>query len=151
MASFRAALIQLTSSDDPAENLPRIEALLREAAAGGAQIALTPEVSNILSSSRTRQAETLTTEAEDPTLARLREVAAETGLWLSIGSLALLSENAEGRFANRQFLIAPDGAIVARYDKIHMFDVTLGGDESYRESASYRPGDKAVLAETPFG
>jgi len=147
---MKAALVQICASDDPARNLPEIERLIREAADAGADLVLTPEVTNIVSASRTRQCEMLRREAEDPTLDRLREVAAETGIWLSIGSLALLSEDGDGRFVNRQFLIAPDAGIAARYDKIHMFDVELGGDERYRESAGYRPGKRAILADTPF-
>ncbi|MEO1776289.1 MAG: carbon-nitrogen hydrolase family protein [Pseudomonadota bacterium] len=147
---YRAALVQLNCSDDPAANLPLTEALVREAAAGGAAMVLTPEVTNIVSASRTQQRAVLCEEEADPTLARLRAVAAEVGIWLSIGSLALQS-GADERFVNRQFLIAPDGAIAARYDKIHMFDVTLGGEESYRESAGYRPGERAVVADTPLG
>ncbi|MEL6335311.1 MAG: carbon-nitrogen hydrolase family protein [Pseudomonadota bacterium] len=147
---YRAALAQLNCSDDPAANLPLTEALVREAAAGGAALVLTPEVTNIVSASRTQQRAVLCREEADPTLARLRAVAAEVGIWLSIGSLALQS-GADERFVNRQFLIAPDGAIAARYDKIHMFDVALGGEESYRESAGYRPGERAVVAHTPLG
>ena len=148
---MRVALAQLRSSDDPAANLPDTERLVREAAAAGAEWVLTPEVTNIVSASRTRQNEVLALEAEDKTLARLTEVAGELRIWLSIGSLALLSGDADGRFVNRQFLIGPDGAVVARYDKIHMFDVDLGGEERYRESAGYRPGGEAVLAEMPWG
>ena len=143
---MRAALVQLCSSDDPAANLPATEALLREAAAGGAALALTPECTNIVSADRARQKAVLATEDEDETLARLRAVAAELGLWLVIGSLCLKSGDADGRFVNRSFLVGPDGRIRARYDKIHMFDVTLDGGESYRESAAYRPGGRAVLA-----
>ena len=144
---MRVALVQLNSSDDPGENLGQTERLVREAAAGDARLVLTPEVTNIVSTSRTRQREVLRREAEDPTLARLREVAAELGVWLSIGSLALLADEPdEERFVNRQFLIDPAGAIAARYDKIHMFDVELGGEERYRESAGYRPGERAILA-----
>jgi predicted amidohydrolase len=148
---LRAALLQLTSSDDPEANLPVTEALIREAAAGGAELILTPEVTNMVSASRARQGAKLALEADDRTLARLRGVAAEFGLWLSLGSLALKSGDPDGRFVNRQFLIGPDGGIRARYDKIHMFDVELGGDESYRESRGYRPGEQAVTAETPWG
>ncbi len=145
--TMRIALVQLNSSDDPAANLPVTERLVREAAEGGARLVLTPEVTNIVSTSRRRQREVLRREADDPTLARLSEVAAETGVWVSIGSLALLSdEPAEERFVNRQFLVGPDGGIAARYDKIHMFDVALGGEERYRESSGYRPGDRAVRA-----
>ncbi len=146
---MRAALVQLCSGDDPVANLPVTERLIREAAAGGASFVATPEVTNIVSSSRARQEAVLAPEPEDPTLARLREVAAELGLWLLIGSLALRTGDADGRFANRSFLIGPDGAIVARYDKIHMFDVELAGGETYRESAGFRPGGQAVVADGP--
>nr|MBA3325535.1 carbon-nitrogen hydrolase family protein [Paracoccaceae bacterium] len=144
---MRAALIQLCSGDDPASNLPVTEALVREAAAGGASLILTPECTNLMSASRVLQAEVLTTEDADPTLARLREVAAEFGVWLVIGSLGLKAGDGDGRFANRSFLIGPDGAVAARYDKIHMFDVDLDGGESYRESAAFRPGERAVTAQ----
>ena len=146
-----AALVQLGASDDPAANLPETERLVREAAARGAALVLTPEVTNCVSASRTRQREVLREEADDPTLARLREVAADCGVWLLIGSLALRSGDPDGRFVNRSFLIGPDGGIAARYDKIHMFDVEIGDGESYRESAGYRPGTRAVLADTPLG
>ncbi len=148
---MKAALIQITSSDDPVANLPGTEALIREAADKGADLVLTPEVTNIVSASRTRQTEVLAYQNDDATLARLREVAAEIGIWLSIGSLALKSDDPQGRFVNRQFLITPDGGIAASYDKIHMFDVELGDGESYRESKGYRPGDEAVAADTPWG
>ena len=148
---MRAGLIQLCASDRPAENLPVTEALIREAAAGGAGLILTPEVTNLVSTSRSHQSEHLCHEADDPTLTRLRGVAAELGVWLLIGSLALKTDDPDGRFANRSFLVGPDGAVAARYDKIHMFDVEISESESYRESAGYRPGDRLVLAETPFG
>lgn len=148
---MKAALVQLTASDDPAANLPETERLIRKAAEAGADLVLTPEVTNIVSASRTRQNKVLRAEAEDATLARLREVARDAGVWISIGSLALTSDDPEGRFVNRQFLITSEGEIAARYDKIHMFDVELGGEESYRESKGYRPGAQAVVVETPWG
>ncbi len=148
---LEAALVQLNASDDPDANLPVTEGLIREAAARGAQLVLTPEVTNMVSASRTAQDERLALEQDDATLARLRAVATETGIWLSVGSLALKSGDADGRFVNRQFLIGPDGGIRARYDKIHMFDVDIGGAESYRESKGYRPGERAVTADTPWG
>ncbi|QDL92033.1 carbon-nitrogen hydrolase family protein [Paroceanicella profunda] len=148
---MRAGLLQLTASDDPRQNLEVTEALLREAAAGGAELVLTPEVTNIISSSRAHQHEVLRREADDLTLARLRAVVAELGVWLLIGSLALKTGDDDGRFANRSFLIGPDGGIRARYDKIHMFDVTLTDGESYRESAGFRPGEALVCADTPWG
>lgn len=142
----RAALLQLTSSDDPAANLPVVRAMVAEAVAGGATLILTPEVTNCVSASRTRQSKVLVAEAEDATLAALRADAAAAGVWVLIGSLALTGE-ADDRFVNRSFLIAPDGTVAARYDKIHMFDVAISETETYRESAGYRPGQSAVLAE----
>lgn len=147
---MRAGLVQLTVGDDPAENLPDTVALVRAAAAAGAGFVLTPECTNALSSNRARQAATLRTEAEDPTLAALRDEAARASIWLLIGSIGLLTGDPDGRFANRSFLIAPDGSVAARYDKIHMFDVNVSETEVYRESSAYRPGTRAVLAETPF-
>jgi deaminated glutathione amidase len=148
---MRAGLLQLNVSDDPAANLPETQALVRTAAEGGAGFVLTPEVTNCVSSSREWQAAVLQPEEADPTLAALRTQAAELGIWLLIGSLGLKTRDADGRFANRSFLIAPDGAIAARYDKIHMFDVDVSETETFRESAGYRPGARAVTAETPFG
>lgn len=147
---MRAALVQLTVTDDPAANLPETLALVQKAVAGGAGFVLTPELSNGLSSSRAQQRNVFRHEEEDETLAALREQARAHGIWLLIGSLGLLTHDADGRFANRSFLIAPDGSIAARYDKIHMFDVNVSETEVYRESEGYRPGTRAVLAETPF-
>lgn len=147
---MRAALVQLTVTDDPANNLPVTVDLVRKAVAGGAGFVLTPELTNGLSSSRAQQRAVFRSEDADETLATLRAEAASAGIWLLIGSLGLLTEDADGRFANRSFLIGPDGAIAARYDKIHMFDVNVTATEVYRESEGYRPGTRAVVAETPF-
>ena len=147
---MRAGLVQLNVCDDPAVNLPATLDHIRAAVAGGAGFVLTPECTNLLSSNRAHQRATLRLEAEDPTLAALRDQAALSGVWLLIGSLGLLTEDADGRFANRSFLIGPAGQIVARYDKIHMFDVNVSEAEVYRESAAYRPGSHAVLADAGF-
>jgi predicted amidohydrolase len=147
---LRAALVQLTVTDDPAPNLAGTLGFLQAAKAGGAEFVLTPECTNGLWSNRAAQRAVLRLEGDDPTLAALREAAARLGIWLLIGSLALLTEDADGRFANRSFLIAPDGSIAAHYDKIHMFDVNVSETEVYRESAGFRPGAIAVVAETPF-
>ncbi|WP_225027931.1 carbon-nitrogen hydrolase family protein [Xinfangfangia pollutisoli] len=147
---MRAALLQLNVSDDPAANLAATLALVDRAVAGGAGFVLTPEMTNGLSSSRDHQRAVYRPEDQDETLAALRAAAAKAGIWLLIGSLGLTTADADGRFANRSFLIAPDGTIAARYDKIHMFDVNVSDTEIYRESAGYRPGGQAVLAETPF-
>ena len=147
---MRAALLQLTSSDDPAANLPVTLARIDEAVEQGADFILTPEVTNCVSQSRSRQREVLCPEAEDPTLAAFREAAARHGKWLLLGSIGVKTDDPDGRFANRSFLIGPTGEIAARYDKIHMFDVQVSETEIFRESAGYRPGKVSVLAETPL-
>lgn len=148
-----AGLVQLSVSDDPARNLPITRALIREAAQAGADFVLTPEATNILGASRAAQADLLHPEARDPTLAALRADARDLGIWLLIGSLSLKADDADDtdtRLVNRSFLIGPDGTIQARYDKLHMFDVTISDSESYRESAAFRPGNRAVLATGPM-
>ena len=148
---MRAGLVQLSVTDDPAVNLPVTVGFVRQAVAGGAELVLTPELTNGLSSSRDHQRRVFRHEDQDETLAALRKEAQTAGIWLLIGSLGVLTHDSDGRFANRSFLIAPDGSIAARYDKIHMFDVNVSETEVYRESAGYRPGNRAILAETPFG
>lgn len=148
---MRAALLQLTASDDPGNNLRITSELLRHAVKEGADLVLTPEVTNCVSLDRGHQAKVLKTQEEDATLAGLREDAARLGVWVLIGSLALRAEAPETRFVNRSFLIGPDGQIVAQYDKMHMFDVQVTETETYRESSGYAPGDRAVLADTPLG
>ncbi|MEO1918733.1 MAG: carbon-nitrogen hydrolase family protein [Paracoccaceae bacterium] len=147
---MKIALVQLTSSNDPAANMRLVEGYIREAHAGGPQFILTPETPNIISPSRKQQAEVLHTEADDPTLARMRVLAKELEVWLLIGSLGLKTQDPDDRFANRSFLITPMGEIAASYDKIHMFDVDLGNGEVYRESSAYRAGTKAMLVKTDF-
>ncbi len=148
---MRAALLQLTSSDDPAENLRVTRDLMRDAVSDGAHFILTPEVTNCISNSRSHQRKVLTHQDEDPTLAGLRDEAARLGVTLLIGSIALKAEPPEERFANRSFLIGTDGAIIAQYDKLHMFDVQVTETETFRESAGFAPGDRAVVAEAEFG
>jgi predicted amidohydrolase len=147
---MRTALIQLNVSDDPAANLVATLGFVRQAVAAGAGFVLTPELTNGLSSSRAHQRSVFRHEADDPTLAALRAEAKAAGIWLLIGSLGLLTQDADGRFANRSFLVDPQGEIAARYDKIHMFDVNVSDTEVYRESEGYRPGSAAVVAKTPF-
>ncbi|MGP6088643.1 carbon-nitrogen hydrolase family protein [Antarctobacter jejuensis] len=148
---MRAALLQMSSSDDPAENLVTMQDMLRQAKDAGADLALTPEVCNCVSMDRSHQAKVLRVEDQDTVLKGLRKTAADLDLWLLVGSLALKADPPETRFVNRSFLIGPDGAIRARYDKMHMFDVQVSDTETYRESSGYAPGDRAVLAETPLG
>lgn len=147
---MKTALIQLNVSDDPAENLPVTVSYFREAAAAGAKFVLTPEVTNCVSTSRKHQNAVLQHEAEDETLAALRSEACDLGIWLLIGSLGLKTHDADGRFANRSFMINPRGDIVARYDKIHMFDVQVTPEETFKESDGYRPGQTAITAKTEF-
>lgn len=148
---MRVAVVQLNVGEDPAENLGPTLALIREAVAGGAEFVLTPECTHLMSARRDWQQKVIAREEDDLTLKALREEAAKAGIWLLIGSIGLRTEDADGRFANRSFLIGPDGEIKARYDKIHMFDVNVSETEVFRESAAYRPGAQAVVAETPFG
>jgi predicted amidohydrolase len=141
---MRAALVQFTASDEPAANLARLRPMLAEAAGGGARLLCTPEMTNLLAP-RATLLDRARTEAEDPVLAGLREEAARLGAWIAAGSLAIRLPGEE-RLANRSFLIAPDGAVAAAYDKIHMFDVDVSEAETWRESAGFRPGGRAVLA-----
>lgn len=147
---MKTALLQMTASDDPVANLPRTVDQIAQAVGQGARFVLTPEVTNCVSTDRAHQMQVLQHEADDLTLKALREAALLHGVWLSIGSLAMKTHDQDGRFANRSFLIDPAGQIVARYDKLHMFDVAVSAVETYRESAGYRPGRRAVVADTPF-
>ncbi len=146
---MKAALLQLTSGDDPDANLKTVRAMVRQAADQGATFILTPEVTNCVSASRKRQMEVLYREAADPTLAALCDDANALGVTINIGSLAVKTDDPDGRFANRSLMIGPDGGVIARYDKIHMFDVTVSETETYKESSGYRPGTQAVIAKTP--
>ncbi len=151
MTTMRAALFQMTSGVDPATNAAAIVAMVERAKAEGADMLFTPEMAGCLDRDRARAAATLRNEAEDVVLAAVREAAAREGLWVHIGSLPLQGERADGRWANRSFLIDDSGAIRARYDKIHLFDVDLATGESWRESSVYGPGEQVVAADTPWG
>jgi hypothetical protein len=146
---FTIALVQLQSGRRPQVNIEVAAKLIKEAKDRGAHFALTPEMTNIMETDRDALLAALSPEDEDPGLSALRDLARSLRLWLHVGSLAI-KVSAE-RAANRSFLINPDGDIVARYDKIHMFDVDLPNGESYRESQTFHPGDFAVCADTPWG
>lgn len=150
MTKIRTACIQMRSGVDVAPNIALATELIREAAGQGAKFIATPEMTNLLDIRPGMARPKIVQEADDQTLAAMRALAAKLGIWLLVGSIAVALEEEE-RFANRSFLIAPDGNIRARYDKIHMFDVEVGDGQSYRESRAYRPGKSAVLAETDFG
>ncbi|MEO1138761.1 MAG: carbon-nitrogen hydrolase family protein [Pseudomonadota bacterium] len=147
---MKAALLQLSSSDDPHANLSVTKGLVAKASSHGAGFVLTPEVTNCVSTNRAQQNKVLCHQDDDPTLAALRQQAEALQIWLLIGSLALKTNDADERFANRSFLISPTGKIAAWYDKVHMFDVAVSEAENYHESAGYRPGAHAVVAQTPF-
>jgi predicted amidohydrolase len=154
---FTASCIQFTAARDYDPNIHVASDLIRRARDGGADLVLTPENTGLIEPIGKLRHAKARDEANHPVLAALREVARETGVWLLIGSLAVdISGEAgipkeETRHANRSYLIDPSGAVVAHYDKIHMFDVDLAGGESYRESNAFRPGGRAVLADTPWG
>lgn len=146
-APFTAALVQLRSGLDPKANFDVAAKLIRKAASDGADYVLTPEMTNVMESRRKALFEAL--GGGDTSIDDFRELARAIRRHLHVGSLAV--KVSEERVANRSFLIDPDGEVRASYDKIHMFDVDLGGGEVYRESASYHPGDSAILADLPFG
>lgn len=147
---MKVAALQLCASDDPVANLALTLSMVQRAAEAGAQFIATPEVTNCVSSSRRRQNEVLALQENDQTLAAMCAAAARLGVWISVGSLALKLPD-DDRFTNRSFMIDPSGQIIAQYDKIHMFDVTLSETEQYRESDGYRAGGNAVIVDTAFG
>jgi len=149
--ALRVGVVQLASGIDPAANAAAVAQALRTAATQHAQIAFTPEMSGLLDRDRTRLLGHAHAGAGDPTLAAARTVARETGMWVQLGSLAVRAAPQAEHLVNRAFLIDGTGEIVARYDKIHLFDVDLGEGQRYRESATFAPGDRAVVAPTPWG
>jgi predicted amidohydrolase len=143
---IRAALVQMRSGLDMARNVKDASGMIREAKAKGAELVSTPEMTNILEPDRPRLKSLARPEAEDHSVAAFSSLAKDLSLWLNIGSLALKGDG--DRLLNRSLLFAPDGSLVARYDKIHLFDVDLPTGEQLRESHTYQGGSKAVLAET---
>ena len=159
-ARFHVACVQMTSAREPSPNIKAASAHVRDAHDAGAQLIMLPEVVNMVEAFGPLVLERAHIEAEDPFLAAMRALARKTGVWLLVGSIILKSDrpSAETRsedskeiLVNRSLLIDAVGVVVARYDKIHMFDVDLEDGESYRESKSYQPGAAAVVAETPWG
>jgi predicted amidohydrolase len=146
---MRVALFQAQTGIDPEANAADLVARVREAAAGGAVMLFTPEMSGLLDRDRQRAAAHLHAEEDDPVLAAVRTAAAEAGIWVHLGSLALRSGG--DKLVNRGFVIDDKGEIRARYDKMHLFDVDLPTGESWRESASYQGGERPALVETPLG
>jgi len=148
-AAFKVACVQLNAARDIAPNIAAASALIREAKAQGAAFILTPENTGMIEPKRPQMLEKAKPEAEHPAIPAFSALAAELGVWLLIGSLQIKLDAAT--CANRSFLFDDRGRIAARYDKIHMFDVDLKGGESYRESKTFRPGDRAVIADAPWG
>lgn len=146
--TLTVGLIQTTTGIDPAVEAGALSARIADAAAQGAELIFTPEMSGLLDRDRARAAGHICAEADDPVLAAVRNAAARAGVWVQLGSLAL--KGPREKFINRGFLISPNGDIAARYAKIHLFDVALGS-ESWRESAAYEAGTDAVVAATPWG
>src|SRR3954447_3412712 len=147
--AFTAAMVQMRTSLSPEASFMQAADLIRDAAAQGADYVQTPEVSNIIQKNRKGLFELLAPEQEDLSLKGYRDLARELKIHIHVGSLALRAT--PERAVNRSFLIAPDGNILASYDKIHMFDIELEGGESYRESANYQPGETAVISDLPWG
>lgn len=152
MATLPIALIQTRTPATPAAAFAHVAPLIREAAAGGAKLVLTPEATNFLIRDRTDRDAVLAAQDRDAVVVDLRDLARELGIWLLIGS-AIVKSGHEGddRAANRSFLIDDTGAVVATYDKLHVYDVDLPTGERWRESAAIRPGEDAVVADTPWG
>jgi deaminated glutathione amidase len=148
-STFKVGLLQMRSGVDPAINLAAALAAVEEAARAGAAYVLTPEMTNIMEVKRERLMAAIADEERDPTLAALREAARRLSIYVHIGSLAVKAS--PDKAANCSFLIDRRGDVIARYDKIHMFDVDLANGESYRESRNYRAGDLAVVADLPWG
>lgn len=143
---MKAGLIQMRSGGEPEANIAAAESLIREAAREGAQLIATPETTNIVQRDRDKLFQHIRTQDDDPGVAHFAALAKELGVWLLAGSFAL--KIGEGRAVNRSLLFSPEGELEASYDKIHMFDVTLGSGDNWRESATYRPGQQAVMADT---
>ena len=147
---MRVAVFQANSGIDPAANGRALCDAIAQARADGADMLFSPEMVGLLDRSRSRAQANLRSEAGDQVLAAAREAAARHGIWVHIGSLGLKDERSDGRWVNRSFVIDDTGAIRARYDKIHLFDVDLPTGESWRESAVYAPGEQVVAVDTPW-
>jgi predicted amidohydrolase len=148
MAMFKAAAIQMRSGIEPERNVRDMEKMVREAAGQGATYVQTPEMTGAMVRDSDARNAVTADEDKDIVVAAARRLAGELGIFLHIGSTAI--RRPDGKIANRALLFAPDGGLVAAYDKVHMFDVDLDNGESWRESAVYEPGDRAVVAELPF-
>jgi predicted amidohydrolase len=146
---FTVGLVQMNSGPEIEPNIESASAFIREAAAGGAKLIVTPENTTMIETVREKQMACAYPEEKHPGVSAFSELARELGVWLSIGSMTIGLGG--DKAANRSFLFGPDGGIAARYDKVHMFDVEVPDGQTYRESATFRPGEEAVLADLPWG
>jgi predicted amidohydrolase len=147
--TFRVGLVQMCTGRDVDRNVEDTVALIREAAGKGAGYVQTPEITTLMEMERARLFAAIAPEEGNPAVARFAALARELGIWLHVGSMAVLLGS--GKVANRSLLFSPEGGLQARFDKLHMFDVELPGGESYRESKNYQAGNAGVLAELPWG
>jgi len=147
--TFRAACIQTNTGEDVAANIAIAGDLVRRARDDGADLITLPETVNVMGPNRERLMSLVGPEQDNPALNGFSDLARETGAWILVGSLIIKDDGAE-KMSNRSFLIDADGEIRARYDKVHMFDVNLGGSDDHRESNHYGAGSKTVLATTPW-
>lgn len=148
MGRVTAACVQMTSGIDPQINLESATRLIQRAASAGAQVIATPEMTGCMNIKAGDRRATIYRQSEDPLLKAFQDLAKDLKVTLLVGSLAFKAEN-DARMANRSCLINSEGSLIATYDKIHMFDVEVGDGQTYRESNTYRPGETAVLAQTP--
>lgn len=145
MSSLKAACVQMTSTDSVAENTEIASKLIREAKAAGAAFIATPEMTSLMDQRAGAMAAKVTTEEDNTALSAFRKLSAAERIWLLVGSMAV--KIGPARYANRSFMINPEGEIAATYDKIHMFDVEIGDGQTYKESADYQPGEQSVLVD----
>lgn len=145
----KIGVLQMTSGTDLAVNAATLVDAITQAGADGAAMLFTPEMSGLIDRDRSRATSSIASEEDDLVLAAVRGAAATAGIWVHLGSLAI--RRPDGKFANRGFVIDPTGAIRARYDKLHLFDVDLPSGESWRESSAYVAGDSATVVDTPIG
>jgi len=148
---FKLGLIQMNATNMVAENMDSVVEMITQAADRGAELVMTPENTTLMEFDRKTLLAKTFYEEEDPSLPRFSALARERGLWLLIGSMPIKLRGDTGKLVNRSYLFSPEGKIVARYDKIHMFDVDLPDGQSYRESASFQAGEHAVIASLPWG
>lgn len=150
-ATFRAALVQITAGPGPATNAQYNANFIEDAAHGGADFVMLPEVCNMIEPDRSALRQKVRPEDQDETIMRARDAAAKAGVWVLIGSAVVAPDGPDGKLANRSVLIDSNGDIQGRYDKMHLFDVNVGSDDVYRESDTFQGGDQLALVDTPWG